>query len=458
MSLEETNKALVRRYFDEIMNGNNPPAIDELIAPDCVFTIPTLPAPFYGPAGYRDLVNLLRTAFPDLLFKVEDEMADGEIVVDRWSATGTSKGQFNGNAPTGKTFEIEGIGWYRLKDGKFVENRVNEDTLGLLTQIGSIPEVGTPQANQALARRFFQDFWNENKPGAAAQLVTGDFLLEVPGVQLRGPSGLEQWGNIIRAGLPDVHFTVNETVAQADSVAVEWTAAGTQRGKLMGVPPTNKSVTLNAISVFQVANGKIKKDHSVSDLLGMLRQMGALPAPGGGSQQPGGPVESAELMAEQSKLRALVLTPGQGDAISALGSTLTTLVRGKDTGGAWSLSHITVPPNFVAQALPPHYHTRDEEGFYVLQGAITFNLNGKEVRASAGSFVKFPRHLIHKFYNPDATPAAILLLGSPSGIEDYLIEVYQLLQKPGPPEPEKMQAIFEKYGQYITLTTSTTAA
>lgn len=151
MSLEETNKALVRRYFDEIMNGNNPRAIDELIALDCVFTIPTLPAPFYGPAGYRDLVNLLRTAFPDLLFKVEDEMADGDIVVDRWSATGTSKGPFNGNPPTGKTFEIEGIGWYRLKDGKFVENRVNEDTLGLLTQIGAIPQVGTPQASSSTA-------------------------------------------------------------------------------------------------------------------------------------------------------------------------------------------------------------------------------------------------------------------------------------------------------------------
>jgi ketosteroid isomerase-like protein len=90
MSSEEPNKALVRRYFDDIMNGGNLDAIDELIASDCVFTIPTLRDPFVGPKGYRNLVNLLRTAFPDLLFKVVDELAEGDTVVDRWTATGTS--------------------------------------------------------------------------------------------------------------------------------------------------------------------------------------------------------------------------------------------------------------------------------------------------------------------------------------------------------------------------------
>jgi steroid delta-isomerase-like uncharacterized protein len=142
MSQEEDNKALVRRYFEEIMNGGNPGAINELIAPNCVFTIPTLPKPFYGPDGYRDLVNLLRTAFPDLLFKVVDEVAEGDTVVDRWSATGTSVASFSGYPPTGRKFEIEGIGWYRFQNGQFVENRVNEDTLGLLTQIGAIPQPG----------------------------------------------------------------------------------------------------------------------------------------------------------------------------------------------------------------------------------------------------------------------------------------------------------------------------
>jgi steroid delta-isomerase-like uncharacterized protein len=144
MSLEDTNLALVRRYFDEIMNNGDRDAIRELIAPDCVFTIPTLPDPFYGPDGYENLVHLLRTAFPDLLFKTVDEVAEGDIVVDRWTATGTSRGPFNGKPPTGRSFLIEGIGWYRLRDGQFVENRLNEDTLGLLTQIGAIAAPSAP--------------------------------------------------------------------------------------------------------------------------------------------------------------------------------------------------------------------------------------------------------------------------------------------------------------------------
>lgn len=148
MSVEQTNKNLVRRYFDEIMNKGDPDAIHELIAPECLFTIPTLPDPFYGPDGYEKLLDLLRTAFPDLLFRIDDELAEGDTVVDRWTATGTSRAPFAGRPASGKIFEIEGIGWYRLREGKFIENRVNEDTLGLLTQIGAIPTATGSAGNQ----------------------------------------------------------------------------------------------------------------------------------------------------------------------------------------------------------------------------------------------------------------------------------------------------------------------
>jgi steroid delta-isomerase-like uncharacterized protein len=137
MSVQE-NKALIDRYLREIMNGERLDAVYELIDPNCVFTIPTLPEPFYGPEGYLKLVQLLRTAFPDLIFTSLDTLGEGDVVVDRWQATGTSRGPFNGSPPSGKPFTIEGIGWYRLANGKFIENRVNEDSLGLLQQIGAL--------------------------------------------------------------------------------------------------------------------------------------------------------------------------------------------------------------------------------------------------------------------------------------------------------------------------------
>jgi steroid delta-isomerase-like uncharacterized protein len=431
----EDNKSLVDRYFREIMNGERLDAVYDLIDAKCVFTIPTLPQPFYGPEGYKQLVVLLRTAFPDLLFTSLDMLAEGDVVVDRWQATGTSLGPFQGAPPNGKTFRIEGIGWYRMAGGKFVENRVYEDTLGLLQQIGALPApaAASPQeANKQLVSRFWEEIWNRGDLDAADRLVSADFVLHLPAMQMRGPAGLKQWASLIRAGLPDVKFTIAQALADGDSVVTRWTATGTHTGNLLGIPPTDKAVTMSGISVFRVAGGKIVEDRAAEDTLGLLQQIKALPP-----------------LPPPSPPKALISLPGQGRSITALGSTMTVKCGGADTGGVWSLTHLTVPPGFVQQAPPPHFHTRDEEAFYVLEGTITFEVEGKPVRAGAGSLVKFPRHLLHKFSNPDAAPAAVLVLGSPSGIEDFLADIYNLLSQPGPPDMARLGAIFGRYGLVI---------
>lgn len=131
------NKAVVRRYFDEIMNNADERAIDELISPDFLFTIPTH-GPAFGPEGEKKEVEMLHTAFPDLHFTIEDEFADSERVAVRWTARGTHLGPFLGVPPTNKRFWIDGMGSYHIVDGKMVENTVNEDSLNLLMQIGAI--------------------------------------------------------------------------------------------------------------------------------------------------------------------------------------------------------------------------------------------------------------------------------------------------------------------------------
>ena len=441
----EQNKQLVERYFKEIMNSDQPDAaINALIAPDCVFTIPTLPEPFYGPDGYRNLVRLLRTAFPDLVFTSLDVIAEGDTIAERWSASGTSQGDFAGAPPTGKRFIIEGIGWYRLSGGKFVENRVNEDSLGLLQQIGALPGSGGPSSanasppNVQLVERFWEEIWNQGKFEIAEEIVSQDFVLYLPAGEMRGPAGLKQWATMIRTGLPDVKFTIEQLFADGPTVVTRWSAKGTHTGFLLGYPPTHKPVRMSGISIFQIADQRIIEDRAAEDALGLLQQIGmVLPPPGPGS------------------VEALVLMPGEGRAISSLGSTMTIKCSAKDTYGLWSLTHLTVPPNFVQQAPPPHYHTRDEEAFYVTEGTITFEINGKPIKAPAGSFVKFPRNLVHKFSNPSDQPAAVLVVGAPAGIEEYLVEIYEFLAKPGPPDPAKLGEIFNRYGLVISQPTGT---
>src|SRR5919199_4037769 len=124
--------------------------VDKNMAPEFEFSNPTHPDPYRG-AEFKNLVSMLRGAFPDLHFTIEDLLAQGDTVVGHWTARGTHTGTplktLRGDIPAqGKPFVIDGMSWLRIVDGKFVEARINEDTLGLLTQIGAIPSPNPPSA------------------------------------------------------------------------------------------------------------------------------------------------------------------------------------------------------------------------------------------------------------------------------------------------------------------------
>lgn len=302
------------------------------------------------------------------------------------------------------------------------------------------PATGTSEANRGLIHRFWDEIWNQGHLEIIDQIVSADFLLSLPGRDLHGPAGLREWAETIRGGLPDVRFTILQTLVDGDEVVTRWTATGSHTGSLLGVAPTGKKISLTGISVFRVVNGKIVEDHAFDDTLGLLQQLGAVP-----SQPP-----TASAPVEGAKNEPIVLMPGEGHTITARNSTLVVKVFGKDTGSAWSLSRLDVPAGFVSTAPPPHYHTREEESFYVLEGTVTFQIGDREVRAPAGSFIKSPRNLVHRFSNPDPVGASLLVIGSPAGIEEYLIEIYELLRQPGPIDMAKMGEIFGKYGIVIT--------
>ncbi len=144
--------------------------------------------------------------------------------------------------------------------------------------------------------------------------------------------------------------------------------------------------------------------------------------------------------------QVLIVGPDEGKRVTAQDSTVTVKLTPAETGGALCITHLTVPGNFVEAAPPPHYQTREEEIFYILKGTITFEVRGQPHRASAGSLVKVPRNLVHKFSNPDPEPAELLILGSPAGIADFMVELYEVLQQPGPPDIPKVIGIFAEYG------------
>jgi steroid delta-isomerase-like uncharacterized protein len=147
--MSEQNKTVVRRLIDELWNKGNLQVADEIIAPMYQHHDASTPDLGKGPEGEKKRVNLYRNAFHDFRLNIEDLFAEGETVVARWSCRGIHKGELNGIAPTNKQFAITGVTVCRFDHGKIVEGFVNWDALGLMRQLGVIPE---PTRSMATAR------------------------------------------------------------------------------------------------------------------------------------------------------------------------------------------------------------------------------------------------------------------------------------------------------------------
>ena len=138
MTTTEENKMLVRRQFDEIWNGANWATVDELYAPNYVNHDPYNPDQGTGPEGFKQRVEGYRSVLHGFDLRIERQVAEGDMVETHWSLRGTH-GPLEGTAPTGKSVYVDGQLLSRIVDGKFVEEWVHWDTLGLLRQIGADP-------------------------------------------------------------------------------------------------------------------------------------------------------------------------------------------------------------------------------------------------------------------------------------------------------------------------------
>jgi steroid delta-isomerase-like uncharacterized protein len=137
--MTETNKAISRRVVEEIFNEGKLEVADELIAADFVGYDPALPEPMRGPAGVKQQAEGYRAAFSDMRLTLEEEIAEGDRVVTRWTARGTHDGELFGIPATGKQVTVSGITIDRIVDGRIAETWTNWDTLGLLQQLGAVP-------------------------------------------------------------------------------------------------------------------------------------------------------------------------------------------------------------------------------------------------------------------------------------------------------------------------------
>lgn len=137
MSNEE-NKALVRRFYEEVFNNKNMAGIDAFVAPTIIdHSLP--PGTPGGIESVRQAVTMLLTAFPDLHLTLEDIIVEGDRVAVRCTMRGTHQGASLGMPPTGKQFTIPGVSLFHLDSGKVVEAWIVQDQLSMLQQLGLAP-------------------------------------------------------------------------------------------------------------------------------------------------------------------------------------------------------------------------------------------------------------------------------------------------------------------------------
>ena len=134
----EANK-LTMQKFVEFINTASEALADELISTDAIFHVPGNREPMRGPAGYLAIIGMMRGGFPDIQWTLEEMVAEGDKVAARFMMRGTHQGTFFGVPPSGKKIAVQAMNFYRLSDGKFVEERGQPDMLGLLQQIGAAP-------------------------------------------------------------------------------------------------------------------------------------------------------------------------------------------------------------------------------------------------------------------------------------------------------------------------------
>ena len=127
-----------------------------------------------------------------------------------------------------------------------------------------------------IARRWFEEVWNQGKPSAIDQMLADNAKVHGLGEPLSGPKDFKNLQAAYRGAFPDLNIRIDDIIAEEDRVVVRWFATGTHKGGTLGVPPTGKKVAFSGIAIARVANDRIVEGWNAFDELGMMRQLGVI--------------------------------------------------------------------------------------------------------------------------------------------------------------------------------------
>lgn len=136
--------------------------------------------------------------------------------------------------------------------------------------------------NKALIRRLYEEVWNKRKFEVINEILSPSHALQAPNVAgsaaAVGPEAYRRQLMLFLSGYPDLHWAIEDLIAEENKVVACWTVTGTHKGDFMGIPPTNIKVSVDGMIIHHIAKGKIMDSYSSWDALGMMQQLGAVTA------------------------------------------------------------------------------------------------------------------------------------------------------------------------------------
>lgn len=291
-------KDAIVRLYDE-SNRLNLDVFDELLAPDFVSYGGAGFQDLNGPGEFKDLYKTFHLSMPDLHFRVEQMVAEGNEVGVRGTLSGTHLGNFMGMAPaTGRRITWTGTAIFGFDEAGLSNARWQEwDGLSVMQQMGVIPTPpgmsfplppgpnppyiregsGTsPSQNKQAVLSFLDEFWCKGNTAAAdvichAEAVTHPASPEAPHLR----ENVRRVHEMLTTGMPDLQLTVKKALADGDYVLVWHDFSGTQTGPLMDMPATGKRATWGQMTINRFAGGHIVESWINTDVLGCMQQLGA---------------------------------------------------------------------------------------------------------------------------------------------------------------------------------------
>jgi len=291
-------KSIVQQFQRDIDTGN-PAILEKYIGESYVdHNPPPLASKTPGMPGLKETFQIALGVFSDFKHVVEDQVAEGDQIATRISASGRHVGDFLGIAPSNKIVTMSGIAIHRVANGKLAEHWGVVDAVGLLTQMGAIPPAPMPpplpapdirratsdrvmsaDEMRASLRRLFESGMNRREGAVFDELIDPRYVNYSMPMATPGSAGLQQVVQMFTSAFPDMHIVVDDVIAEPDKAATRGHFTGSHRGPFMNVPATGKQVNVEYIDIWRAHNGRFVENWVQMDMMGLLVQLGVVPPP-----------------------------------------------------------------------------------------------------------------------------------------------------------------------------------